>query len=276
MKPTLLLLFALLFATIIAKGQSTPSDGHYLKWIPDNIKVYQSKDGKPVTTAFHYWNFKYYFYIAETYKDDATKIEYIKIFIPNKGSDELEDISEYATFWDNSKVKYLKIDEDGDKWLFLEKSDYDKLAEDHYPKRTYGFILSALTVPFKIHPPTGNISASVYNSNFNAGLFIGCRLGFLNDVLGVSAGGMFGLSHLTQTSAENTAIADNTSQDMFAGNYGGGLIFDLGRKVQLGAIVGVDYGFNDLGNTYIYQKKPWFALGLNFNLVDMSKKDHTQ
>jgi hypothetical protein len=276
MKTVHILALLILFGLAEVQAQSTPADGHYLKWVTDNIKVYQSKDGKPVTPVFHYWNFKYYFYTAETYKDDNSKIEYIKIYIPNKRSDELEEVKEETTAWDKNTTKYLNLDDDGDKWLFLEKSDYDKLAGDHYPKRTYGLILSALTVPFKIHPATGKFSTSVYNSNFNAGIFLGCRLGFLNDVLGVSAGGMFGLSNLSQTSAENTAITDKTSQNMLVGNYGGGLIFDLGRKVQLGAIIGIDYGFNDLGSTYIYQKKSWFALALNFNLVDLSKKDHTQ
>ncbi|PAM95726.1 hypothetical protein B4N84_06410 [Flavobacterium sp. IR1] len=272
MKTRLLIILFVLSVSSKCFAQSTPADGHYLTWVQDNVKVYQSIGGTPVLTAYKYWEFKYWFY-AEDEPITLGNEKYIKIFIPNS-NESVPVITEEAP-WNAQRTTYI-TDEDENKWLFLNKNDFDRLKKDHFPKRTWGLIISAMTVPFKIRPKTGERKSSLYNSNWNAGTFIGCRLGFLNDVLGISAGGFLEVSSLNQTSAENTSIIDNSSTTMSALNYGGGILIDLSRKFQMGAIVGWDHGYGDLSSTYIYQDKAWFALSLNFNFLDLSKRDNTQ
>lgn len=111
---------------------------------------------------------------------------------------------------------------------------------------------------------------SLYNSNFNAGTFLGGRLGFLNDIAGVTAGGFLGFSSLEQNASVNTFITNDENQNIVAANYGGGIIFDLTRKLQLGAIVGWDYGYGDLSKTYVYQNRHWYAISLSFSFLDLS------
>jgi hypothetical protein len=156
-------------------------------------------------------------------------------------------------------------------FIAIKKTDYDKSVIDHYPKFTNGLVWTALTIPLKIRPAINGRSSSLYNSNFNAGTFIGWRLGFLNDVVGTTVGGFGGFSSLEQTSSVNSSIEGNTNQNMFAASYGGGIIIDITRKFQLGGIIGWDYGYGDISKTYVYQNKHWFALSLNFAFLDTSK-----
>ncbi len=272
MKTKLLFILFVFCVSLKCIGQNTPADGHYLTWVQDNIKVYQSINGLPITTTYKYWEFKYWFYAEEEPVTLGNKL-YIKIFIPNSTED--APVITEETPWNTQQTTYITI-ADVNKWLFLDKDDFDRLKKDHFPKRTWGLVISGMTVPFKIRPKTAGHQSSLYNSNWNAGTFIGCRLGFLNDVLGISAGGFLGVSSLNQTSAENTAILDNSSTTMSALNYGGGLVIDLSRRFQVGAIAGWDHGYGDLSSTYIYQDKAWFALSLNFNFVDLSQRDNTQ
>lgn len=274
MKTIYFLLLFLLAALFQAKAQSTPADGHILQWVQDNVKVYQAKDGEPILTAYKFWNYKFWFYANDGTVKGSDNQDYVEIFIP-QGDEKTIKITDEIKPWNKDSVLYI-TKADTNKWLFLSKSDYDKLQQDHYPKRTYGLVASAMTVPFKIHPATDGHASSLYNSNWNAGTFIGLRLGFLNDYTGVTLGGMFGVTSLSQSSAENTAITDNSSITMTAVTYGAGLIFDVGRKFQIGTVLGWDHGYGDKSSTYIYQNKSWFALSLNFNFLDLSKTALTQ
>lgn len=132
-------------------------------------------------------------------------------------------------------------------------------------------VWTGLTLPLKIHPALNGHPGSLYNSSFNAGTFLGVRLGFLNDVVGATIGGFVDFSNLQQNSSVNSAVANGASEDMFSANYGCGIIFDITRTFQMGALIGWDHGYGDLSKTYLYQRKDWFAVSLNFAFLDSSR-----
>ncbi|HEX8019914.1 hypothetical protein [Mucilaginibacter sp.] len=261
------LLFLSLFLFIQTKGfcqYSTPSDGHELKWVNDYIEVFRSEGGKPVKNHPKMWNHKLWFYRCIDQPEDTN---YVRIVIPNNlANSGITESNEKD--WEND-LKEVS-DCDYNKYLFVKKTDYEKNVKDHYPKYTYGLVWTGLTIPLKIHPSIDGHSGSLYNSNFNAGTFLGVRLGFLNDIVGATFGGFGGFSSLEQSASVNSAIAKGASENMAALNYGMGMIFDLDRKFQLGAVLGWDHGYGDLGKTYLYQNHNWFAVSLNFTFLDLS------
>ncbi|MGN6638409.1 MAG: hypothetical protein ACTHJ8_05820 [Mucilaginibacter sp.] len=274
MKHFLTLSLVLLLVEVLpCRAQSTQPLGHLFPRTQDPIKVYQSKNGKPVTTYFKTWYYKYWFYVdSETPIKDSNNVEYIKIYIPSDNG----KVSESTKSWvQNDNGGYITSN-DFNQYLFVEKSDYDKNVQDHYPKLTHGLIISAITVPLKIHPAVAGRPSSLLNANFSAGSFIGYRLGVINNTVGATIGGFFGIASLNQNSSNNTAITGTESQNMTAINYGGGLILDVSKSVQLGLVVGCDRGYDDLSTTYIYQNKPWFALAINFNILDFGKAKTAQ
>jgi len=268
MKKELTLALALCLFSVIAYGQfSTPADGHELKWVKDYITVYRGANGNVVLDHPKMWHHKYWFYYCNEVKGDSG-IVYIKIYIPDSSATK-GVVDADPTKWTKDLMEIGPGD--FDTYLYLKKVGYDANVVDHIPKYTSGLVWTALTLPLKIHPAISGHPGSLYNASFNAGTFLGCRIGFLNDVVGATIGGFLDFSNLQQTSAVNSAVKEGASQDMFSVNYGAGIIFDLTKKFQLGALVGWDHGYGDLSTTYLYQRKSWFALSLNFSFLDLSK-----
>lgn len=279
-----------------------------------NVKVYQSIAGVPELSKYKFWSFDYYFYVVKEVeiliagspavapvaasaavpavaatattpaiaaipavvakpglaKVDATSKLFVKIFIPHQDS----IINETKMPWTQEFEGFVSKD-DFNTFLFIEKTEFDVMKLDHYEKYSHGFVLSALTVPFKIYPKIGERATSLSNSSFSVGTFLGYRLGYLGK-LGISLGGVFGIASINQNAANNTSITGTDSESMFAANYGVALVVDVSRKFQIGTVMGRDYGFGDKSTTYIYQNKNWFALSFNFNFLDFGARSKDQ
>ena len=271
MKNILLLILAVLsYSFCIAQIDPIP-DGYYLKDQPHSTtKVYQlvktvasGKTTYSVSEHYKSWNENFYFY-----KDDELEIEgkkYVKIFIPSL--DWKKGVIEEPTLWVTDEIA---VDvSDWDHWLLLPQETFNNLAINHYGNQRINFFMSALVVPFKLHPKVGTHQSSIFNSSFNAGTFLGYRYAY-KDKGGVSIGGFLTISALDQNSTNNTQITDNSSQSLFALNYGGGVVFDIGKITQIGGLVGFDHAFGDLSTGYIYQDKYWIAFSVNFKFLSYS------
>ncbi|WP_278352944.1 hypothetical protein [Chryseobacterium gleum] len=113
-----------------------------------------------------------------------------------------------------------------------------KLKEE-YHKREYNFVLSGLTVPFKFRPKTAAQSSSVITGDLNLGTFIGVRTNW--PAFGVSVGGHFGISSMSQNVPSNTALSGSQTETVQRFVYGYGVIVDIKNKFQIGLVGGFDY-----------------------------------
>lgn len=241
-----------------------------------NVKVYQSIAGVPELSKYKFWNTQYYFYVVKEVEiliagspavapvaasaavpavaattttpaipaspavvarpglakvDAASKI-FVKIFIPNDDT----VVNETTQPWSQEFAGFVS-EEDFNTFLYIEKTDFDAMKKDHYERHSHSFVLSGLTVPFKIYPKTGERATSLSNSSFSVGTFLGYRYGY-SDKGGVSIGPIFGIASINQNAANNTSVTGTDSESMFAANYGGAIVFDISRKFQIGAVMG--------------------------------------
>ncbi len=271
MKKNLILLVTLLiFSFNRSIAQRTPPDGYMLKWVQNIVPVYtvDPKDSSS-RTRYRVWNHQYWFYKAGIVRGND-KVEFVKLWLPDSAKGAIIDTN--TNFNNGADLDTSNFN----KWLYVRRSTVDSLQYDHYPKTTWGFVSSILTVPFKIRPKVGDRETSLYNSNFNVGDFFGLRVGILNNDIGITVGGTLGVSTQEQTAAVNTALTGTTSQNMAALNYGLGIMLDVWKNTQIGFVAGRDSGFGDLKKTYVYQNKTWFAFSLSFNFFDGSKASRTQ
>jgi hypothetical protein len=161
---------------------------------------------------------------------------------------------------------------DFNKFLYIKKADFLELSGINDPKK-YSFILSAITVPLKIHPDAGQHQATLLNSNFSLGSFIGVRLTSSSEKNSALDIGLFGgVASIDQNSSNNTKVTDALSHSMTAVNVGGGIMVTISSKTQIGAVLGMDHGFDAISRDYIYQNSPWFAISItqNFSFLGSS------
>lgn len=269
MKKTFLIITAMLVLTSMSKSvaQDDPTPiGFKLRRTRNLIKVYQDNPDKPRTpnlTIYNYWT-SGYFFVVDDDNVEFNGTKYIRLSIPSGNRD-----FRIATPWKKNS-DYIDSD-DFNCYLYITQADFITYSIDEFPKYSGRWVLTGLSIPFKIRPSVGTHASSLYNSNFNVGTFFGIRVNSRNKA-GVSLGGMFGVASQDQNSSTNSAIIDNSSQTISAVNYGLGLIVDVAKKFQIGGIIGWDHGYGDLSKSYIYQHKSWFALSLNYNFLDFGGK----
>jgi len=223
------------------------------------IRIYQNPTGVLNTDIYKIWNSDYDFTTDGTVT--IRNVVYTKLIIPDGD----QTIRLNPTVWTGSGAYVDK--NDFNCYLYILKDDFDKFKLDEYPRYYGRGVFSVLTIPFKIRTATDGHPSSLYNSNYNIGTFLGYRIGTSNKG-GVTIGGMLGFNSLDQNKSNNNAITDASSQAMTGANYGFGLIVDVAKQIQIGAVVGWDHGFGDLSTTYLYQDKAWFAVSLNFNFIN--------
>lgn len=268
MKKLFFLLVIILHSSFSKAQVNAKIDGFMLSDVPNVVRVYQETFTAGATPTFgismfyKFWNPVHWFYTGNTIS--INNIQYVELFIPDGGT------LSYGTAWAASGGFISRSD--FDTWLLISKSDYDALNKPHYLTYNWSFVTSAVTIPFKIHPPTGERQASLFNANFSVGTLLGIRLGIKN-TFGITAGPFFGIALLEQNSSNNSGIVDKTNQTMAAANYGLGIVVDISRKIQLGGAWGRDYGFGDLNTTYAYQEKNWYAVSFNFKFIDYGLKE---
>lgn len=160
----------------------------------------------------------------------------------------------------NNERKYFKLS----KSVFLESI---KLVE---PKVLLEF--GTATIPIKIRPGDGEDIPLDFYGNFNAGLGVSVKIRkFVNIYGGIS---------LTSVPVDSITtkgiITSPTNASALTPTFG--IIKEIGR-VQLGGFVGWDFLSRELGKNWIYQGRPWYGIGIGFNIFTInrdSKTDDTQ
>jgi len=266
MKNRIIILTMMMFMAVFCQAQESNKQlGYYMDdEVPNGIPIYLSSNSNlPIFDHYKLWNGEYHFMKTKevsitTGPADQHGIWYQIAITTGSG------IS-YGTPWTNNGQSIGQIDVNT--YLFVKKEVFDSTEYGYFNHIPISFILTGLTIPFKYHPPISGYSSSLFNSNFNVGSVIGVQLQNNAQTFGVTFGGFLGVSDISQTSSVNTQVTGATSQSMFAFNYGGAVLFQVPKNIQLGLVIGVDNGIGSLGNSYIYQNKVWFAFSLNYNFI---------
>jgi hypothetical protein len=251
-----------------AAQDSIPAFSYKMPDTKDAIMIYRDHNGQPDMSAAKFWDKYRWFFLKKGKTVTVDDVKYVQIIIGNAAT-------QYADKpWD-PKATPMVDTSDWNRPLWVAKEDFDKKAVNNFPRYAGQWVYGSLTVPFRIRPATSGHASSLFNGDFNVGFFFGRRAAF-GDKFGISLIGSFGVSFLSQTSSNNTAIKDTSSQSMIAITYGAGLVFDWAKNLQFGVVVGGDNGFDKLSSSYLYQNKPWIALSLNYKFLNYKTKDSGQ
>ncbi len=271
---------------VLAFTSAKPQDGARL----DDIKGYRLKSEKSVpiylnnqdnTIDFAHTRlldksvfFRFVDKVPEIKKDDIT---YVKIYIPgNQQKIEVKDGKEISINTKDIQYNEHRVSKiDYDQTFWIDKSAVENVDIAYYRYRN-DVILGALTLPFKFRPKRGDESSSVVDGSFNVGPYVGWKFRLTESrPFFVAPIGAVGVTSLTYNSSNNSAITDaKQSETGFGFQYGGGVVFDL-YKIQLGLVVGADYGVGDFAKTYNHQNTLWMGFSLNFNFLN-NKPDKSE
>jgi|GEM_PF-4377434 len=267
MKKLVPLIIALITSTNIhAQDDDIAPIGYKIKSKTHIIEVYVDNNGTPVTSSYKQLRKDQFFKTtSDTIILPNTKIKYLKIILHKKAEHHSYRVnnSDYIKKWTN-ETRNVELDSnDYDRSLWIRYDDFVKYTEYKYPKWSRQFVSSALTVPFRYRMS----SNSTFNGDFNVGACIGIRF-IHNNKLGINLVGFGGFSSISLNSTNNSAITDVSNIPTMALTYGGGFIFDLTNKTQMGIVLGLDNCTGTLSNTYIYQNKLWVSVSFNYKFLN--------
>ncbi|MDE1206012.1 hypothetical protein [Tenacibaculum larymnensis] len=121
------------------------------------------------------------------------------------------------------------------------------------------------TIPIKIRPGDGEEIPLDFYGNFNAG--IGMSIKFRNFI------NLYGGISLTSVPVDSITtkgvITSPTNASALTPTMG--IIKEVGN-VQIGGFVGWDFLSRNLGKNWIYQGRPWYGVGIGFNIFTISRE----
>lgn len=219
--------------------------------------------------------------------DRATLTGYVITFI--KWDESGEDNQEKnQRFYQEASQRTLKVTgtqvlEGQQKYFYISKQDFAEFTGvyvDNNPK--YSFVTGALIVPIKIRPgsepdkETGErVRPFDFTSDFNIGISAGLRMRLEKQ-------GDHHLNIIGGISITSVAVEEQTTQDFLdaktnaaAITINAGLIYEY-KDFQAGFIMGWDRLSRELGDSWVYQGKPWFGLGIGYNIFNTKEASATQ
>lgn len=254
------------YANVIAQNEEIAPIGYKIKDKTHIVEVYADNNGIPLTSSYKQLRKDQFFKVtSDTVTLPDTKVKYLKIILHKKAEHHSlrTNNEDYIKKWSDD-VRKIEIDSsDYDRSLWIRYDDFIKYAEYKYPKWSRQFVSSALTVPFRYRIS----SNSTFNGDFNVGASVGIRF-VNNNKLGINFVGFGGFSSISLNSTNNSAITDVSNIPTMALTYGGGSIFDLTNKTQMGIVVGLDNCTGTLSDTYIYQNKLWLSVSFNYKFLN--------
>lgn len=163
-------------------------------------------------------------------------------------------------------------------YYYLSNADH----ENHYKvyvneNPLFSFVTGAMTVPIKIRPGSdavdddGNkLRPFDFTGDVNIGLSIGLRIrvdskgkGFLIPSAGINLTSV----SIDETTVKNDIISSKTNASSLTPFVG--LIGEY-DNFQIAALVGWDRLSGKTGENWLYQGKPWFGIGLGYNVFNTS------
>jgi len=153
--------------------------------------------------------------------------------------------------------------QDNNNYFTLDALDFHKVAIV-YPK-VRSFIFGALLVPIKLRPGKKDERFFDFSKDVSIGTSFGYRWGIskfrphYTDLL-------FGVGISSITADETTTlgfISKSTNLAAFSLSLGGLLEFS---DIQIGLFTGLDWLARDAGESWIYQGKLWFSIGIGYQI----------
>lgn len=174
------------------------------------------------------------------------------------------------------KTKEIK-EEEQLKLFFLSDTNikrFTKVVEKKEPKKS--FVTGALTIPIKVRPGgtaldgDGNrIRPFDFTGEVNIGLSVGLRLaikGTDNKLFVIPSLGLNLTSvSIDENTVQNDIISSSTNASSLSPFIGGVLEYD---GLQLLLMIGWDHLSGRIGENWVYQGKPWYGLGVGFNIFN--------
>ncbi len=176
----------------------------------------------------------------------------------------------------SKKTKEIK-EEEQIKLFFLSDANFKRfteIVEKKEPKRS--FVTGALTIPIKLRPggsavdEDGNrIRPFDFTGEINVGLSVGWRLavkGTDNKLFVIPAVGLNLTSvSIDENTVRNDIISSSTNASSLSPFIGGVFEYD---GFQMLLMTGWDHLSGRVGENWVYQGKPWYGLGLGFNIFN--------
>lgn len=180
-----------------------------------------------------------------------------------------------TSFWSKQP---RTVEEPGDAvFFYITKAVFDKVVEEaprKEPKRS--FVTGALTIPVKMRPggsatdDEGNkIRPFDFSGEVNVGLTIGLRMkvkGTNDKVFVIPSVGLNLTSvSIDESTVRNGLITSKTNASSVTPFTGLILEYD---GFQLALMTGWDHLAGRTGENWIYQGKPWYGLGIGYNIFN--------
>lgn len=201
--------------------------------------------------------------------EDATHVESASKFkIVDKEGDYY--VIEFWT-WKNDSLKKATLNVDSmnrTRKFLIHKDNLEHIANKVY--RHFTPAIGSMTFPFKYRPQTG-----VFENTFALNMTGGVRWNFseTNDNHSLSA--LFGVG--PSTIVFNKFNTDTTISNITDPEQRAALTMSLNvvyqwELLQAGLSMGIDHKFDGNREKWIYQGKPWFALGIGLDIFSNSER----
>ncbi|MDX2284816.1 MAG: hypothetical protein NW241_11670 [Bacteroidia bacterium] len=173
-------------------------------------------------------------------------------------------------FWEFRQAKRDEVwmsEAENGKFFALRFRDYQRTCRP-YPKTT-AVSFGALMVPVKLRLPSETVEAFDFSRDVAMGTSIGLRQG-LSRYKSHSATLLLGTGVSTVTALpQNSGGFAAQPSDLAAFTVSLGTLLDF-EGVQLGLFTGMDMVPREAGRHWIYQRKPWFSVGIGYQFLSWS------
>jgi hypothetical protein len=262
-KFTFFLLFSSLFIDINAQSsQSSAGTGGFLSTsfcVKNNVQIYRTSDN----SIKRVWGKKLKFQIISE-SDDTTFVR----FRYYNDSDSMSRLMRQNSNLYNGFVNMTNIN---DLFYFL------KSPRTAYEYRSRGITWGLVVAPIKIRPKIkfeGNPIPLKLTTNVTIGPYFGYKYEkkiWNNSKLNTLSHSIIAFAapytSFTEINSSNSKDSSKSSTTAAAFSFGGGYLFEVSNKFQIGALIGWDYVGGELGEKWYYQGKSWLSFSIGFNFT---------
>ena len=196
----------------------------------------------------------------------------------NKNKTIYATINTITTTDDQGKTNYIKEETVNYYHItFKTFKEYTKKYIEDNPR--WGFVTGAITVPIKVRPAGSSeddngdkLRPSDFTGDINIGVSMGLRIrvdeggkGFIIPSAGLNLTSV----SIDESTVRNGLITTKTNASSLTPFVG---VIGEYDKFQLAMIMGWDRLSGKIGENWIYQGKPWFGLGLGYNIFNTKQK----
>ena len=262
---------------------------HVNYWLNDNVVVPAGKKIK---------------IIERTLECDTSYSESIKSQILNESTFynlwrcEVWEIKEQPDFYKNSNKVIEVFKYDGKTIDYYLVNKYDRNADyvlelknrEFIEFKETGWEFGAVTIPLKMRPgyTKNNISVDQeIEGDLNLGIFSSYKIGkyraryerhqgFVKLAnVSLNVGPFFSLGTVdldkNNTTVSSDPIMDDSTKSIGYFSTGGGLMVSI-YNFRVGAYLGWDFGFGTKNNSWNYDNRPWFGLGVSYSIKNPWKE----